>query len=245
MEQFFLHDGRFTEAFANTTHVVFGKRLAPFCLWHQLVLELVQSKVLVEKPLTPFDLWVAVRVCTCKWNAAHQLPSFKHPGKMRFLWEAGRFHFPTEVKKFSDYLEDYMSFPKLWPNQHTNKEGAEDRDIDEHFEIVMHLVTATTLTLEQAWTLPIGVARWMSLGALKLTGAKVDVWTPDHQARYEVHVKNREAKIDERGKEIAKAENLSFAEGRKKANEEYWAQIEKQRVLADLKSKHRSRPPQH
>ncbi len=136
--EYFLHDPNFTEAFANTDHVVFGKRLAPFCLWHQLNLELVQSKVLVSEPLTPLDLWVAVRVCTTPWTPYHRIPDLTPPGKLRFLWEVGRYNFSAEVKKFSGYLSDYLSFPKFWPNDHESRvQNAEDRDIDEHFETVI------------------------------------------------------------------------------------------------------------
>ncbi len=105
----------------------------------------------------------------------------------------------------------------------------------------MHLVTATTITWQQAWTMPVGMARWSSVEALKLAGARVDIWTPEHQARFEVHKRKREAKIDARGKEIARAESIPYETARQKAHDEYWAQIENQRALATAKSKHRSR----
>jgi len=243
VEKFFLHDTNYTEAFANTDHTVLGKRLDPFCLWHQHCLELVQSKTLVGKPLTPFDLWVAVRVCTTPWSTQFRIPNLKAPSQLRWLWEVGRYNFADEVAKFSAYFEDYVSQPKLWPNSHEGDvEGAGDRDMDDNFEIAIHLVTATTLAWPDVWTMPIGAARWCSLGALKMSGAKVDIWTPAHQARFEVHVKKREAKIDARGKEIAAAENIPYDAARVRAKEEYWAKVKNQHAIAALKSKqHRSR----
>jgi len=240
--EYFLHDPNFTEAFANTEHTVFGKRLAPFCLWHQFALELVQSKALAGVPLTTFDLWVAVRVCTTPWTPWHRVPDLRPPSKLRFLWEVGRYDFSVEVKKFSAYLADYTTQPKLWPNNHnTEVQGADDRDMDDHFETVMHLITSTNVTLEQAWTMPVGMARWMSIASLKLSGAKIDIWTPEHQARFEVHVKEREAKIDAHGKEISDAAGIPYEAARKKAHDEYWAKVHDQNALAALKSKHGKR----
>jgi hypothetical protein len=64
MAERFIHDDRFVEAFANRDHVVFGRRLAPYCLWHHFNLEVAQSPVLLGEPMSPLSLWEAVQICT-------------------------------------------------------------------------------------------------------------------------------------------------------------------------------------
>lgn len=226
----FVHDDSFIEAFSNTNHFVFGKRLDPFCLWHQLNLEMVQSKVLTSEPLNPFDLWVAVQICATRWTPSHQAPNIKAPGTLRFLWEVGRFKFPAEVRRFSVYLQDYTTGPKFWPNQHEAKrEGDGDRDIDETLELALHLIKEGHFTQREAWTMPTGMARWCSAGLSKLAGNKVDIWTPEHQRLFEEHKIKREAKIDIRGREIAHEQNIPYPEARAKANTEHWAKVEEAR----------------
>ncbi len=227
MPELFVHDDRFVESFANRDHTVFGKRLAPFCLWHQLNLEIAQSKVLLGEPLTPLDLWVAVRICSTPWNPQHRVPNVRPPGTVRFLWEAGRFRFADEVAKFQAYYNDYVSGPKLWPNQHKQGEtgAAPQRDFDENLEIALHVFKSGNFTWEQVWTLPLGMLHWCSVGFQKLEGAKIDIWTPEHEEMFQEHKRRREAGIDARGKEIAAETGLPFEEARKQAHDEYWAKV--------------------
>ena len=241
--EYFLHDTRFTEAFANTDHTVLGKRLHPYCLWHQFNLELIQSPVLVGARVTPLDLWLAVQVCTTRWTPQHRIPDITPPSRLGFLWRVGRFNFSAEVRKFTVYFQDYISYPQLWPNNHdrdTESQGDGDRDMDENFELALHVVSQTTITWPEVWMMPIGMVRWISIGALKLSGAKVDIWTPDHQARKDVHVKKREAKIDETGRTIAAAEGIPYEAARERAKNEYWAGIKATHAFAKTRDRQRS-----
>ncbi len=224
--QRFVHDDRFVEAYANVDHVVLGRRLAPFCLWHQFNLEVAQSKVLLGEPLTPIDLWIAVEVCTTPWTPRHRVPDLRAPGRLRFIWEVGRFNFRAEVAKFQAYFDDFVSPPKLWPNNHRKVDGvdvAPDRDFDENLELALHLVKDGAFTWEQVWTLPLGMMQWASVGISKLSGAQVDIWTPEHEEMFQAHKARREAGIDARGREIAAETGLPFEEARKQAHTEYWA----------------------
>jgi hypothetical protein len=228
--QRFVHDARFVEAFANTEHRVLGVRLHPYCLWHQFNLEVAQSKVLLGDPLTPFDLWLAVRICTTPWTPHHRVPSLRAPSKLRFIWQTGRFRFLEEVAKFQAYLDDYVSAPKLWPNTHKQVAGVEvtpDRDFDENLELALHLVKEGTFTWAEVWTLPIGILNWCSVGFAKLNGTKIDIWTPEHEEMFQAHKIRREAGIDARGKEIAAETGLPFEQARKQAHDEYWAKVNK------------------
>ena len=221
----FVHDAGFLEAFSNGTHTVLGKRLAPFCLWHQLNLEKAQAKVLTGEALTPLDLWIAVRICTTPWTPQFPAPDLRPPGLYRFIFTVGRYKFAREVAEFEAYLLDYVSGPKFWPNQHESHEGDGDRDIDDNLELALHLVKDGGFSWRDAWTMPLGVARWNSAGLAKLAGHKVDIWTPQHEALFEQHKKKREAEIDAHGREIAEKEGIPFEQARQKANDQYWKTV--------------------
>lgn len=227
MAEQFVHDDRFVESFANKDHVVLGQRLDPFCLWHQFNLEIAQSKILLGEPLTLFDLWVAVKVCTTPWSPGHRVPALEPPGKIGFLLKYGRFDLAKEIKKFEAYLTDYSPGPKFWPNQHKTVEqgGAPQRDIDENLELALYALKESGLSWRDIWTMPIGMLRWVTTGLAKLGGAKLDIWTPEHEEMFQEHKRKREASIDARGKEIAEAEGIPFEAARKKAHEEYWKKV--------------------
>lgn len=227
MSERFVHDDRFVEAFANQSHTVLGRRLDPFCLWHQFNLEVAQSKVLLGEPLTPFDLWLAVRVCTTPWTASHFVPDLRPPSMLRFLWEMRRFNFAKEVRKFQDYYDDFASGPRYWPNDHRQEEAgaAPQRDLDENLELALYVMKEGRFTWPEVWTMPLGVLRWSSAGLAKLSGAKLDIWTPEHEEMFQTHVAKREAAIDARGKEIEATTGLDPVAARKQAHDEHWARV--------------------
>lgn len=236
--QYFVHDTNFVEAFANVPHRVLGKRLDPFCLWHQFNLEITQSRVLLGAPLTHLDLWQFVTICTSPWTQAHYVPDLRLPSMLRLLYLGKRYDLATEVKRISDYLVDFSARPKLWPNNHEQKLG-NDRDFDENLELALHLVKEGSFTWREVWTMPLGVLHWNSTGLAKLAGAKVDIWTPEHEEMFQAHKAKREARIDEEGKKIAEAEGISFEAARKKAHDAYWAEVRNGYAIARQQPQHR------
>ncbi len=221
----FVHDDRFVESFANRDHTVYGRKLDPFCLWHQFGLEVAQSKLLLGEPLTPIDLWVAVQICTSPWTPGFRVPDLTQPGKLRFIWQVGRYNFLREVAKFQTYFDDYSAGPKFWANNHEKGStgAAPQRDFDETLETALHLKKHGNFTWPEVWTMPLGAARWCSVGLSKLDGAKVDIWTPEHEEMFKVHETKREAQIDAHGREIAAAKDIPYEAARKEAHDHYWA----------------------
>lgn len=229
MPERFIHDDRFVESFANRDHRVFGRRLDPYCLWHHFNLEIVQSPVLLQEPVDPLSLWQAVVICTTPWTPQHRRPTVERMGLVGFVWRVGRFNFRREVLKYQAYFNDYNAWPKLWPNTHKQFDSAAppppDRDFDENLELALHVLRSSSLTWREIWTMPMGMLRWVSIGLQKFEGAKIMIWTPEHEEMFKAHKIKREAKIDERGKEIAAQTGLPYAEARRQAHDEYWATV--------------------
>ena len=230
MSERFVHDDRFVEAFTNREHTVFGRVLAPYSLWHHFNLEVAQSPILLNAPLTPLSLWEAVQICTTPWTPEHRRPTLKQPGMVKFLWEAGRFNFRKEVAKFQEYFNDYNAWPKLWANTHKQygQDGAQatpDRDFDENLELALYVLKSSGLSWREIWTMPLGMLHWTSVGLQKLDGSKLMIWTPEHDEMFAAHKVKREAKIDERGKVIAAEQNIPYDEARKMAHDEHWATV--------------------
>lgn len=226
--ELFVHDDRFVEAFANTGHVVLGRRLLPFSLWHQFLLETHQSKLLLGGVPTPLDLWLAVRLCSTPWNPRFEVPRINPPGRLRWVLSVGRYNFQQEMRKFNDYWGDFNSSPKFWPNQHKYQEGAApQRDVDEMLELAAFIVHQSSISWEQVWTMPIGALRWTGTVLQKLRGDRIDIWTPEHEEMFQEHKKKREAMLDEEGKKIAESEGIPFEQARKRAHDAYWEKVNK------------------
>lgn len=219
----FVHDTAFVEAFSNTQHRVLGRRLDPFCLWHQFNLEVAQSKLLLDLPFTLFDLWTAVEICTSPWTPSHQIPRIRKVSKLRFLWMMRRYKLQEETLKFSAYLVDYSTRPKFWKNNHETKFGNE-RDFDENLELALHLVKQG-FSWREVWTLPLGMLHWNSVGLSKLAGAKVDIWTPEHQRMFDAHVKQREARLDAEAMSVAQSKGIPFDQARADVTKQYWEKV--------------------
>lgn len=231
---FWGHDPRFSEAFANTRHRVYGKRLLPFCLWHQLVLEHAQSPVLAGAPCTPADLLLAARICATPWNPAFVFPDLTLPGAGSLLWHSLGRTFHGELAKFVTYMNDFASPPKLWDSP----QGAtQERDVDSIIETAAYIVKATTLTWEQAWTTPVGVLSWLSVCEQKLEGGEIQVFTPADEAAKAKFVAQRDAKLAKQAKEKAEAEGISYEQAHKAVVAEYWANVHKSKAQIAAKAK--------
>jgi hypothetical protein len=194
----FVFDERFVEAFyprlpGSQCHRVFGRRLRPFCFWHKLQLELLDSPLITGGPVSLFDLDVATRICRTRYRERVTLPKVSTWNK--WTWPLRlRGNLAREAKKFEEYLGDYYSPPKFWP-----KDGGEDNpQLDESLHFVLMVVKATGWPQEYVWEMPIGEVQWITAGLQVLEGAECLIWTPldeeafqRHQARKKEWVKNR------------------------------------------------------
>lgn len=224
MKAQFLHDENYAEAVANTAHQVYGTALRPYCLWHRLNLELAQSPILLGQAVTPLDLWRAVRICSTCWTPEGRAPNLRPPTPLRFAWLSWRYRFADQVAAFQAYLSDYSRGPQLWPS--VAKGSTKERDIDETLETVCYLLARSNLTLPEIWTMPVGMLSWYTLGIQRAHGAELPVWTPEHQAAFEKHKAEREARLDEEAVKLQQERpELTAEQASKQVRDAYWASV--------------------
>lgn len=220
----FVHDENYAEAVANTTHKVYGRTLRPYCLWHRLQLELAQSPILLGLAVTPLDLWRAACICSSRWSIDGRTPDTRPPSFLRFVWLAWRFPFSKQAAAFQTYLNDYSRGPKLWPS--VGKGQTKERDIDETLETVCYLLARSNLTLSEIWTMPVGMLSWYTLGIQRAHGAELPVWTPEHQAAFDAHKAEREARLDQEAVELRRSHpELTAEQASKQVRDAYWASV--------------------
>ena len=226
-EASFVHDTRFVEPFANRPHEVLGRRLFPYSLWTHCLLEWAQSPFLLNnREPTMHDLWVAVQFASAPWGPEHYVPDVAIRSRLFWSMKMSRFNFKLELAKFVSYLNDFAVGPKFWPNQHKGGQVENERDCDENLEAATFLEYRYGLSPRDVWTMPLGQLRWRVAMAGKFEGSDTPFWTPVDEEKFQEHKKQREAKIDARGKEIhAENPSMTAEEARKKANDEYWARV--------------------
>lgn len=103
----------FKEAFVHDEHFILGRKMLPFCLRHHLILESIQSPIIIGGSITIKDLQAAVTVCSTKsfseWRQSFHAPSFKWIAWKRF---SSMLPLSENVKAFEDYVSDFIpSFP--------------------------------------------------------------------------------------------------------------------------------------
>lgn len=231
----FQFDPHFREAFENVPHTVLGKRLEPYSIWHRYCLEMLDSPVLTGDPIDKIHLLGAVIVCRSRFDGTGYVPTFpKARGLLRRMWiglRLGRYNLRKEVEKFSDYLLDFHSPPKLWPDEDA-PQNVTFSEIDPLLDLVAHLVSKGIAPAD-AWNMPLGMANWYSVVFLKLDGRQgVDVWTPHDQVAYEKHVQEREKKLTAQTQALADAEGIPLAQARERVEKEYWEGVKQRRAEA-------------
>lgn len=235
----FVHDDRFLEAFLNRPHRVLGRNLRPFSLWHNLLLESIQSPFLTGRGVTAVQLWQAVRVCSSRWTGEGYRPNLNPPTRLRWLWEVGRYGLRRECEAFADYLRDFDSSPKFMQSE--ENKVSNERDIDDNLELACHL-ESQGYTPADVWNMPLGMAKWRSAVAVKCKGGDIHILTPLHEAHMEKLKQLREASIATRAQEIAATTGVSPEQAYQQARDEYQQKV--RAGLAFIKNQHGRPKPQ-
>ena len=167
-----------------------GKRLLPFCAWHRLQLEYVQSPLVLGGVVTVGALHLAASICTTRFP---QAVDYRAPGKYRTMLMAKRWNIGTELQAFEAYLRDYASGPRIMA-------GDEESSMPDMDPILTEVVAYRRLTgcaREEAWSVPLGEMAWMNAAYARMQGAKFSLLTPLDEAIVGHLKKLKESKLTE------------------------------------------------
>lgn len=183
---------RFVESWLNEVtgrcHTVLGRRLRPFCAWHQFLLQAIESPLVTPGAVPSLaDVETAARICRSGYRTplARILPPAPRGRvarwwqRVRVTWTAARYPLPDATAAFDRYLRDYMAPPEFWQAAPT---GA--AEVLNHFPapitLTASLITGGSFQPDNeaaAWEMPLGRAHWYSAAFAKQNGADLRLRT--------------------------------------------------------------------
>jgi hypothetical protein len=173
---------------ASGGHRVLGHRLAPFSLWHELVLEQIESPFLRKNdaPLLPRDLISAVAVCRCVFPVA-EVTLRTTPA---LLWRMAGGGYARELKAFLAYAGDYLVEPQYSRVQPPEMEarggsGALYGQPPRPLAIAADIIGWTGWDRAAVLNLPSGEARLWQAFVRRHGGEMLDWATPEQESEFD------------------------------------------------------------
>jgi hypothetical protein len=171
-------DRLFAESVVNrSNHFVLGKKLKPLCLWHAVLLQLIDSPLWHgNNGVTMTDLRLAVAICS------DLFPKYQIPSGWRlwaWAWLTRKNSLAIEAAKFSAYIRDFNAPPMLWTKDDKTKSEkfcALPQPLDIAAWLIRHNISE-----DRAWNMPIGLAHWYYVAMAKHRGAEIDLVSPAEQ----------------------------------------------------------------
>ncbi len=173
----------FEEAFIHTDdHRVLGRKLRPFSLYHQLILEAIGSPVMsADRPVTLIDLEIASRVCASDYGGYRSAGRRSGwLGKLWWLARALRADTQKEMLAMDRYFKDYTSVPDRWENGGEVKgSGKAYSEFPAPLSVVGCLMANGFQAGDEkkVWMTPLGAAHWYCATFLRMDGADLKLMT--------------------------------------------------------------------
>lgn len=172
-----------------------GLPLRPFCLWHRLMLETIESPLLQSgAAYQPADLKRAVAVCRCRFRQWQVLAPLTFRDHLRTA-HAG---FAREMDAFNAYILDFTSRPDYsikTPGTARASAGSVGQP-PETFRQVAELIGWSHWPAQVCWELPISEVEWYLAQAVtersRLLGSQVDFLTPEDR-EFQRQLKEKQA----------------------------------------------------
>ena len=167
-------DSLLTEALINSKYRVLGKKLRPYCLWHEFLLLASENPFFVESSEEEANiahLEAAARICCCKYG---ELPSQKINSK----WVAVKaviLGVEKQLASFKTYIDDYNSGPQIWHEEKKEEGGSKSGPPGTIFTAVSCL--SLGIDERRVWEMPIGIALWYSATRQFDKGGEMDFVT--------------------------------------------------------------------
>lgn len=182
------HTTAFFEAFIHTEHRVLGKKLRPFCLWHQLLLKAANSPLISGEKVELTDMQTAVGICTTRFGQFKlNKPTFNPLNIYRIV-----FNLKTEHLKFRDYIEDFLCKPDysiVEPAYHGQSAPQTRRgQAPEELIVASEVIGWSSWSERYVWELPVGAAYWYQAMARKSRGLDID-FVDDSEREFQKQMK--------------------------------------------------------
>lgn len=175
----------FTESFlhAPRAHEVMGRRLRPFCCWHELMLRTIESPLVVPgKNLDWLDLETAALICQTRFQEQLPAPPRWWQRIGFFLRLRGR-SIAGEVAKFHAYIGDFFDPPRFWFWDEEGGKVPTKGQMPELLNTVSCAMLLTGLPPHSVWEMPKGEAYWYAAAWQRHHGQDLDFWTErDYEA---------------------------------------------------------------
>lgn len=157
-------DDRYYRAFLEGDHEALGETLKPFSLWHNFLLQALESPFLTGERVEVEHVVQACEIFKTSFpNEPNLRYSLKQWFKVRSL-KKNMAKLEAETKKIAKYIEANSSFPRFWQNQKTEKQ--QGLTSPETLAVVISLIQ---LGFEEgkAWDMSLARARWYEAAAME------------------------------------------------------------------------------
>lgn len=186
---------RFAESWFNRKHIVAGRKLRPFCLWHFTYLDFINSPLSIgagpsrtgglqdnAPPINFADTEEAARVCQLRY--LQMLPGIpKWRLKLHLFRTLARTTEEREQAAFYDYINDYFNAPQFnqWRAAAGYKRGGPPDPLSVASAVIM-MFGGGERTERFVWEMPIGKAYWYASTLHYNRGEPVDYMTAKDEA---------------------------------------------------------------
>jgi len=171
-------DSRFNQAVKTSILEVevCGRVLKPMCLRHRLILQEIESPLLIpEKSVSPQDLIVAARILsTYDLKEMLSVTATKAEADVFFKLFLDNEEYKRQMDNMSEYMNMQDNMPIMWDREKTSS----SRGVPVVLACVTNL-TRNGIGYEMAWTMPEAEAMWMYLANVIADGGDINILTQE------------------------------------------------------------------
>lgn len=171
-------DSRFNQAVKTSILEVevCGRVLKPMCLRHRLILQEIESPLLIpDKVVSPQDLIIAARILhTYDLKEMLAVTATKAEADVFYRLFLDNEEYRRQLEKMSEYMNMQDNMPIMWDKKKNNA----SRGVPLVLACVANL-TRNGVGYEKAWTMPEAEAMWMYLANVIADGGDINILTQD------------------------------------------------------------------
>jgi len=155
---------------------VCGRVLKPMCLRHRLILQELESPLLVpDKVVSPQDLIIASRILhTYDLKEMLAIKASQSEADVYLKIFLDNEEYKRQLDKMSDYMNMQDNMPIMWDKKKNNA----SRGVPLILACVANL-TRNGIGYERAWTMPEAEAMWMYLANVIADGGDINILTQE------------------------------------------------------------------